>query len=111
MTKHEHATGETPGTTGNERPDEPSAIPKDYTPDPYPGWRWNATTGEAKVINSLAEEETARGEGFTERHPPAPSNVLPGDLPPEINPLGGPAGPKPNHDLPPYRRPRIHDGD
>ena len=109
MTKHEHATGETPGTTGNERPDEPSAIPKDYTPDPYPGWRWNATTGASKVINNLAEEEAARAEGYTERHPPAPSNTLPGDLPPEINPTGG--GPAPNQDLPPYRRPRIHDGD
>lgn len=93
------------GAKGSERPDEPSAIPKDYTPDPYPGWRWNDTTGEAIVVNSLAEDEAKRAEGFTSREP------VTGAAAPKDPTKPAPKEPHADPDLPPYRRPRIHPGD
>jgi hypothetical protein len=92
-------------TPQGERPDEPSAIPKDYTPDPYPGWRWSATTGEARVVKSLEDEAAARDEGYTERVPPT---VTAGPVVPEPP---TPKVPEPKEPEPEHRRRYGHTGD
>jgi hypothetical protein len=99
MTKHT----EPEATPQAERPDEPSAIPKDYVPEPYPGYRWNATTGEARVVKSLEDEAAARDEGYTERVPPQPTQG-------PVVPAPAPTPKEPEPEVPSYRRHR-HDGD
>jgi hypothetical protein len=70
-------------TPQGERPDEPSAFPKDYTPLPFPGWRWHETTGVGIVVADAADDVTHRAEGYTEKAPPQAAT---GPVVPEVEP-------------------------